>query len=123
MEKTVNKENDVIEVRAKFNPRRLNERKLRYYQQDALEFVKETYPILDIEVKQDEPGISLIISNYSEPMEGIWRFQVVIDQSAIFKDMANKFEEKKLNASTESAIVEEVESIEEKPKRKKKSSQ
>ena len=44
MIKTTIKNYDVIEVTAKFESRVLQERRLRFYMQDALAFAKESFP-------------------------------------------------------------------------------
>ena len=104
MIKTTIKNYDVIEVTAKFESRVLQERRLRFYMQDALAFAKESFP--DETFLEPLPGQIPVISNYSEPLQTIWLFQIYLQPEENFKDMADNFEKIQLKSEERSDTLD-----------------
>lgn len=97
---TITKNGHIIEVSANFEQRVGHQKRVRFYPQNALEYAKKHFP--DKTLTIDESCTSLTISNYREPLAGTWLFS--IDEGlSVFKDMADKFEEKLLNLDKNAA--------------------
>tara|TARA_R110000868_G_scaffold206766_1_gene455629 strand:- start:115 stop:450 length:336 start_codon:yes stop_codon:yes gene_type:complete len=76
MDKRVTKKKNEIYVFAKFSPRVLHQKRVRFYTSDALTEAQSSFPLLKLLI--DDSCSSLTISNYSEPFEGTWKFLVEI---------------------------------------------
>ena len=115
MIKSVFKNGSILEVTVKFEPRVLHERRVRFYTQDALEFVKQSYP--DEKIVETMAGSqTATLSNYAEPYQGVWQFRIFIDPDEDFVSMANKFEEKKQLNLDEGSVTLDVKN---RPKKRK----
>lgn len=106
MEKTIEKKPGMVIVRASMIPRVSTERKLRFYVEDAKEYVLKTFPNIG-EIIADDLSNSITISNYNEPYSGEWCFLVEDPSKEIYKEMADKFEENQLKDQEESAKIQE----------------
>lgn len=100
MEISSRKEPGKIIITASMIPITPNERKRRFYYEDALEYASKQVSLSDI-LTSDDVFHSLTISNYREPYSGSWTFYVD-DSRQMFKEMADKFEEKQLKLAEES---------------------
>lgn len=103
MDKSICNKDGRIEVTCSFGEKLGIQRNVRFYCDNALEYVKKEFPDLEIEV--DESCRSLIISNYREPLTGTWIFYIKDDSGKIYKDMADKFEENRLKVDEKSVKV------------------
>ncbi len=101
MEKSIERKDNLIIVKAKFDPRLPNEKRIRFYATEAEEYARSVFEKTHFLSTEQT---SLTISNYQEPYEGEWFFLINEAEQKYVNLADTHFDKKKTKKKKEDGI-------------------